>query len=224
MARIRRTRRPRRDPQALKKGDPVYKAVVFDFGNVLCGLDRMAFARAASAHSPLPPEEIDSLVWGGSLEREHETGLLDSHGYYRAVQSLVRLDPDYGYDEFVADYKRIILPNPDGEEGLKAAAAAGARCFVLSNTSWLHACCIFDNEVLASVPEIHVLSYKVGFMKPDRRIWLRLLAYAGLAASECIYVDDVQAYCDAAQGLGFSSVRYDKNEHRLSQILGTMLK
>ena len=42
----------------------MYKAVVFDFGNVLCGLDRMAFARAAARKSRLSPEEIDGLLWG----------------------------------------------------------------------------------------------------------------------------------------------------------------
>ena len=37
----------------------MYKAVIFDFGNVLCGLDRMAFARAAAPYSGLPAEEFD---------------------------------------------------------------------------------------------------------------------------------------------------------------------
>ena len=58
---------------------------------------------------------------------------------------------------------------------------------------------IFGNEVLASIPELHILSYKVGFMKPDRRIWMKLLEYSGLAASDCLYVDDVRAYCDVGR-------------------------
>ncbi|MCX7026071.1 MAG: hypothetical protein NT061_00980 [Spirochaetes bacterium] len=202
----------------------MYKAVIFDFGNVLCGLDRMAFARAAARHSTLSPEEIDSLLWGGGLEVEHETGFLDSRGYYRAVSRLASLSSDYGYEEFVADYKKIILPNPDGETGLVTAAEAGARTFVLSNTSWLHACMIFDNEILASVPEIHVLSYKVGFMKPDPRIWGKILEYSGLSAGDCLYIDDVPSYCEKSEKLGFGAFCYDKSIHNLSHIVENMLK
>jgi glucose-1-phosphatase len=202
----------------------MYNAVIFDFGNVLCGLDRMAFARAAATHSRLSPEEIDGLLWGGSLEVEHETGILDSREYYRAVSRAAGFSPDYGYEAFVADYKKIILPNPDGEKGLIAASAAGRRTFVLSNTSWLHACTIFDNEVLASVPEIHVLSYKVGFMKPDARIWAKVLEYSGLAAEDCLYIDDVPEYCEMAASLGFGAFCYDKKIHNLSHIVGNMLE
>ena len=202
----------------------MYKAVVFDFGNVLCGLDRMAFARAAAGRSRLSPGEIDALLWGGRLEKAHETGGLDSRGYYREVVRIAGLDPGYEYDSFVADYRRIILPNPDGEAGLVAAAAAGMRTFVLSNTSWLHACTIFDNEILASVPEFHVLSYKVGFMKPDARIWAKVLEYSGLPAADCLYVDDVPGYCEKAESLGFGAFCYDKNIHNLSHIVESMVK
>ncbi len=202
----------------------MYKAVVFDFGNVLCALDRMAFARAAAPRSGLSALELDAALWGGSLEREHETGRLDSHGFYRRVAELSGFEPSYSYEEFVSDYRRIILPNPDGETGLKTARDLGARCFVLSNTAFLHAAMIFENETLASIPELHILSYKVGFMKPDPRIWLKLLEYTGLDSGDCYYIDDVQAYCEAAKGLGFGAFCYDRNAHSLSQILRDVLK
>ncbi|MDX9785123.1 MAG: HAD-IA family hydrolase [Spirochaetia bacterium] len=202
----------------------MYKAVVFDFGNVLCGLDRMAFARAAAPRSRLSAEALDAALWGGSLEQEHETGRFDSHVFYRRVAALAGFEPSYSYDMFVHDYRRIILPNPDGEAGLKTARDLGARCFVLSNTAFLHATMIFENEVLASIPELHILSYKLGFMKPDPRIWLKLLEYTGLEANDCLYIDDVQSYCDTAKELGFGAFRYDRTKHFLPQTLKAMLK
>ena len=202
----------------------MFKAVVFDFGNVLSGLDRMAFARAASPHSRMSPEELNSALWGATLEHDHETGLLDSRGYFKAIGEIAGFSVEYGYEAFVEDYKKIILPNPDGEAGLIEARARGARCFVLSNTSWLHACTIFNNETLATIPEIHILSYKVGCMKPDPRIWMKLLEYSGLEAKDCLYIDDVPAYCEKAESLGFGAFNYNKNEHNLSQIVRNMLK
>lgn len=184
----------------------------------------MAFARAAAPHSRVSAEELDRSIWGGALEHDFETGKFDSRAYYERVGRLAGFSPEYSYEQFVADYKKIILPNPDGEAGLIAARERGARTFVLSNTSWLHACMIFDNEVLATIPELHILSYKVGFMKPDLRIWEKMLEYSGLSAGDCLYIDDVRAYCDAAASLGFGAICYDKNVDSLSHIVQNMLK
>ena len=205
-------------------GEQVYKAVVFDFGNVLCGVDRMAFARAVAPYSSLSPEKIDALLWGGSLEKELETGKLDSRGYFSRVAELAGLKPGYGYERFAEDFKCIIQPNPDGEEALKTVADLGLRSFVLSNTSFLHATMIFGNETLARIPEHHILSYKVGVMKPDPEIWKTLLRCSGLRAEDCLYIDDVKAYCEAAKTLGFGAFLYDKNVHNLSRILKNMLQ
>mgnify|MGYP001806092895 FL=1 len=202
----------------------MYKAVIFDFGNVLCGLDRMAFARAAAPFSRLSAEEFDRAVWGGAIEHDSETGKYDSHGHFERIREATGLDSSYAYERFVEDFSRIILPNPDGEAGLVAARNLGARTFVLSNTSWLHARKIFDNETLASIPEVHILSYKVGMMKPDPRIWGKALEYSGLAAADCLYIDDVRPYCDMAVSLGFGAFCYDKTTQNLSHIIQSMLK
>ena len=202
----------------------MYKAIVFDFGNVLCGLDRMAFARAAASHSRLSAEELDSALWGGAFERDFETGKYDSRGYFERVGSFAGFDPDYDYEHFAEDFLKIILPSPDGEAGLTRAKELGARTFILSNTSFLHATKIFRNETLASVPELHILSYKVGVMKPDPGIWLKLLEYSGLEARDCFYIDDVEAYCQVARNLGFGAFRYDKSVHKLSHIVENVLQ
>lgn len=202
----------------------MYKAAIFDFGNVLCEVDRMSFARRAAPFSRLGPEAFDAAIWNGRLEIAHETGALDSHGYYREISRETGLSSDYSYERFVEDYKTIIKPNPDGEAGLVQAKKLGARTFILSNTSWIHGCTIYDNEILATVPELHILSFKVSIMKPDPRIWEILLDYAHLQARECIYVDDAPKNCEASEKLGFATVLYDKNKDNLAQIVRNMLK
>lgn len=202
----------------------MYKAVVFDFGNVLCSVDRFSFAENAARHSRMGPAELDSMLWGGQLERDFETGKFDSREYYRKVSALAGFGVEYDYDRFAEDYRRIIQPNPDGENGLVRANEMGYRTFVLSNTSFLHASMMMCNETLATIPELHILSYKIGCMKPDSGIWLRLLDLARLKAGDCLYIDDVEAYCEAARRLGFAAFRYDKNIHKLSHILGNMLQ
>ena len=201
----------------------MYKAIVFDFGNVLCSLDRESFITKAAAHSRLGEKELFSALWNNGLEQEYETGKFDSHGYYERIKSLASFDAAYDYDAFVADFIQIIQPNPDGEAALVKARDLGYRTFVLSNTAFLHANLIFSNELMATIPELHILSYKVGVMKPNPGIWLKLLEYSGLKAEECFYIDDVQKYCDAARSLGFGAFQYDKNVHNLSQVIENRL-
>jgi len=203
----------------------MYKAVIFDFGNVLCGVERGNFVRKAARHArAMDAEALLNALWGTELEYEFETGKFDSHEYFRRVQALADLDPAYSYEQFVEDYKSIIVPNPDGERGLGTAAGLGVRMFVLSNTSFLHASVIFDNEVLGTYPELYMLSYKLGVMKPDLRIWKRLLEYTRLEPSDCLYVDDIEEYCEAARSLGMSAFCYDFRVHDLSQELKNMLQ
>ncbi|MCE5255215.1 MAG: hypothetical protein LLF89_00035 [Spirochaetaceae bacterium] len=172
----------------------MYKAVVFDYGNVLCTIDRDSFVRKATLHSTLSPEAIRIALWDGKLELDYESGKFDSRKYFALAREAAHLDEDYGFDQFVEDYRQIIQPNPDGERGLSVARDLGARTFVLSNTSFLHARELFSNELLASIPELHILSYKVGVMKPHPRIWLKLLEYAHLEPEDCLYIDDVSEY------------------------------
>lgn len=203
----------------------MYRAVIFDFGNVLCGVDRESFIKKAARRARAEhPEELLRTLWGTDIEYEFETGKIDSREYFRRVQKLADLEPSYSYEEFVEDYKGIITSNPDGERGLLAAVQHGARIFVLSNTSFLHASVIFDNELLGTYPELYILSYKVGAMKPDLRLWKKILEYTRLAPEDCLYIDDIEEYCQAARSLGMGAFRYDFRAHNLSQVLNNMLK
>jgi len=203
----------------------MYSAVIFDFGNVLCGVDRESFIRKAAGRSRISnPEERLRMLWGTDIEHEFETGRIDSREYFKRVQVLADLDPEYSYDQFVEDYKHIIVPNLDGEKGLLTAIELGMRTFVLSNTSFLHASVIFDNELLGTYPELYILSYKVGVMKPNILIWKKLLDYTRLDPKTCLYIDDIEAYCEAARSLGMSAFCYNIQQHNLSRELRNMIE
>lgn len=201
----------------------MYKAVVFDFGNVLCRVDRNALSEALVAHCPHDPETIGKLLWGGTLETEFETGRLDSRAYFAAMKQKLGACDSLDYATFREAFMLILSPNPDGIEALKYAHSRGLRTFILSNISFFHATWIFDDETLATIPELYILSYKVGAMKPDPLIWNRVLEYSGLRASECLYIDDIKAYCEAALSLGFGGIIYDFRSQNLSRELERVL-
>ena len=200
-----------------------HEAVVFDFGNVLCRINRAAFSEALAAHCPHDPGTIGRLLWGDDLEKDNETGKIDSRTHHAKVRERIGAADSLDYETFRKAYMLILEPNPDGIEALRYARARGARIFILSNIAFLHATWIFSDENLATIPELHILSYKVGVMKPDPLIWRKLLGYTGLAAEDCLYVDDIEEYCVTARSLGFDVLKYDFRLQNLSRELENVL-
>jgi len=172
-------------------------------------LDRPATDRAFAVHCGLSPEEVGSRIWSEGLLIDLETGKIDAREHFERVRNALGAEDSWTYEEYEEEFMRCILPHPPGRAALRAASDAGLRTFILSNTSFLHSRVIFLDETLASLPELYALSYKIGFMKPDPRIWLWLLERANLKPEDCVYVDDVDAYCQAAGDLGMGTVTYD---------------
>jgi FMN phosphatase YigB (HAD superfamily) len=185
------------------------QAIVFDFGNVLCRVDRSLCNQALATHSRLDVEEVGRRVWGGDIERDAETGRISAQEHFRRIKEAIGGEEAWDYPSFVAEYRSAILPYPAGEAALRGARRLGLRCFILSNTSFIHSHCIFSNETCCTVPELHALSFKLGWMKPDPRCWTWLLERAGLTAADCIYVDDLPEYCAAAAALGFRTIQHE---------------
>jgi HAD superfamily hydrolase (TIGR01509 family) len=57
-----------------------------------------------------------------------------------------------------------------------------------------------------------VLSYEVGLMKPDRRIYELTLRRFGLTAAQTVFVDDVLANVEGARAAGLHGIHYQNPE------------
>jgi glucose-1-phosphatase len=201
----------------------VIRAVAFDFGNVLCRLERDKANSAMAAHAGIPPEEIGRRVWGGAIERDSETGRISASEHFERVKAAIGADGSWSYGEFAEEFGLAISPFPEGEAAVEGVAALGLRSFIVSNTNYIHSLKIFGREILATRPELYALSFKIGAMKPDPRIWLWLAERSGLSPAECLYVDDIEVYCAAARGLGFPALRYHFSSGNLLQAIEQLL-
>lgn len=77
----------------------------------------------------------------------------------------------------------------------------------LSNASdnWLSE--LFTQEQIKLFDQI-VLSCDVKLAKPDHKMYEIIADKLGIATSECIFVDDIERYCVAAEEVGMKSIRY----------------
>ena len=199
------------------------EAVVFDFGNVLTMVDRLACCRALGRHTTLSAENIAARIWGGEIERLSETGVWDSLEHFHRIRDAIGAQADWGHVQFLEEFAAGFVINPEGVEAMRLARRMGRRVFVLSNCSYNHARFLFHQEDLVRIPEGHVFSFKVGVMKPDPLIWRHLLETRCLAPERCLYIDDIAAFCRAAEALGLRSIHYVKGKTDLLGDIGRAL-
>lgn len=187
------------------------RAVVFDYGNVLALHDRREICRRLSVHSPMSAEEILPRIYGNELEFDSETGKIDSHEHFRRIKERIHGEADWSYEEFAGEFKNVFELNGEAVRALELAARK-LRVFILSNTTYLHALWMFEQEVLATLPELYFLSFKLGVMKPDPEIFRIMLRTGSLTCEECLYIDDLPEFCGAAATLGINALLYRRGQ------------
>ncbi len=199
-----------------------YAGIVFDVGSVLARVDYDVISQNLGRHSPLAPAEIRRHLLGSDLEFDSETGKYDSREYFRRVKSRIQGAADWRYDQFAAEFKSGLELTADGESALRYTAAR-ARVFLMSNTGYLHAQWIFEQEVLATLPEQHFFSFREGVMKPDPKIWQIFFTRTGLTPQTCLFIDDRLVNCQSAARLGVNVIDFDVEKVSLLDVVKSRL-
>lgn len=196
--------------------------VVFDFGNVLAKVERLKICAHLAHYSPYSPEEVCARIYNNDIEYDSETGKYDSREHYLRIKERIQGNHGWTYEQFYREYKDGLSLNPEGIKALEMAAAQ-KRVFILSNISYLHALWLFEQEILITLPELHIFSFKVGVMKPDPEIWQTMMRLGSVKPDECLYIDDVEHYCQTAERLGLNTIHYRWGHTNLSGELSRWL-
>jgi epoxide hydrolase-like predicted phosphatase len=109
-------------------------------------------------------------------------------------------------------------------EALRRARAAGLKTGLISN-SWGRG--RYDRDSFSELFDGVVISGEVGLYKPQPEIFRLGAECVGLAAAECVFVDDLRENCDGAEAVGMTAVLHrgaDASLERLEQLLGLRLR
>ena len=187
------------------------KAVIFDFGKVICDFDIGLFLARAAAYSPNSTESLRSAM--NSLKDvsiRYETGLMTSDDYYREICRTASLR--MSRDEFIRAYADIFTPIPTTFDLIRQLAPR-YRLGLLSNTGeWHFEYAIRTTDIFPLFDTV-TLSYEAKSMKPDRRIYEDALRKLGLPAAACAYIDDMPENVDAGRTLGLRAIHYTTPEN-----------
>jgi putative hydrolase of the HAD superfamily len=184
----------------------MYKAIIFDLGNVLVQFD---FERGYQALEDLCPHaaaEIRQRIAATDLVERFETGLIEPHDFVAQLSRLIDLHVDY--DRFCSLWNSIFT-DPLIPEAMLEGLAASYRLLLLSNTNAIHFEMIRENYPTLRHFHDLVLSFEVHAMKPRHEIFQAVLERSGCRPEECFYTDDIAAYVEAAQRLGIDAVQFE---------------
>ena len=164
----------------------------------------LAMGRAAEIHGEHPlfaleRGEISEREFADRLERELPDGF-----------SLTRLREVY-FERLVPNVPMIAFARELRERGLRTA-------LLTNNVREWEPLWRAKLPELDEIFEVVVDSAFVGMRKPDPQIYELTVERMGIAASDCVFLDDLEVNCEAARALGMSAVRFEDTGRAIEAI------
>lgn len=186
--------------------------VIVDLGGVVIDLDR---TRCVTAFERLGLSNADSML--GLYKQEEpflsiETGIITVGSFYDGLREMTK--SDISDEDFENAFNEFLVALPVQRlQTLRNMRAQGYRVYMISNTNaimydgWIKEAFMQEGLHVGDYFDGIITSFAEGVCKPDPRIFEILLNRYGLEPSESVLLDDSEANCEAARGLGMHAVR-----------------
>jgi FMN phosphatase YigB (HAD superfamily) len=190
--------------------------VVFDLGKVLVDFDYTIAARKIASRGKMLAEKIYEFIALSPLLLKYETGLITREDFFNAVCESTGYSGDIEeFGGFFADIFTPIDPMVELHSGLRKA---GVPTYIFSNTNDLAISHIRKNFPFFNNFDGYILSYEVGAMKPDAKIYEALEKMAGKRGPDVLYLDDRLENLSAGAARGWQVILQETPEKTLAAI------
>jgi epoxide hydrolase-like predicted phosphatase len=205
---------------------PPRRGLLVDFGGVLT-TDIFASFTAFCELEGLEPDIVAKLFRhdpaGRQLLFDLETGAMPEEEFEPKFAALLGLSEERGpglIDRLFGGMR----PDHAMLNAVRAAKDAGVKTGLLSN-SWGKG--RYDRSQFPVLFDGVVISGEVGVRKPDEAIYKLAAESVGLAAKECVFVDDLAGNLKPARDLGMATVHHTsagETVPQLEKLLGVRLR
>ncbi len=195
-------------PAETRKNTPI-QAIISDFGGVICTFDYGIFCRRLAHRTGISAERIHGCSFGGELQISLESGQLSGPAYHQRL--MAQLAIRVPYEDFCETYGDIFNEVPAVVD-LLTRLRPTHRLVLLSDTNEIHFGFVRPRLRALRLFDHFVLSYEIGAMKPDARIYQEAVRLAGVPASACVFIDDRLANVEGARRAGLQAVQFQSVE------------
>ncbi len=184
------------------------RAVIFDLGNVLIDFDYRIGVKRIAPVSQKNPQEIIDLFFNSTLTNDFEEGKLSLDDFFKEVKAALGLK--IGFSEFLPIWNEIFYMT---EENKKIFQLAGNlknnyKLALLSNVNILHLDYIKKEFPVFDIFDHVFASCELGLIKPDPRIYQKVISILQCQPAEIFYTDDREELIEASKKLGLRAFIY----------------
>jgi putative hydrolase of the HAD superfamily len=183
-----------------------YSVIVFDLGNTLIKFDHNISAKKLANLFRLDSKKIYETFFDSDITRAFDRGLISPREFYKRAIALFSIK--LPYKDFVSIWCDIFWED-EGACDLARRLKKLYKLFLISNVNRLHFEYIQRKFDIISVFDEIILSFLVGAMKPDKKIFDEMVNRAGGDRSSVLYIDDRNDLVSEARLLGIDSIKYE---------------
>jgi glucose-1-phosphatase len=184
----------------------VIQAIIFDLGQVLIPFDFDRAYAQMTARCGLGAAQIRGRIRAAGLVPDYESGRIESRDFVARIGDILEISLDF--DEFCGIWSSIFLPETLVPESFVEGLRRRYRLVLLSNTNEIHYTMLEKQYPILGHFDAYTLSYKVGAMKPEARIYADAVAKADCAPERCFFTDDIAEYVEGARRYGIDAVQF----------------
>ena len=183
-----------------------FSAIVFDLGNVLIPFDySKAINKLNEVENGLGNRFYDFFKSNYNLHREFEIGKISEKEFINKILSIV----DHKIDEkTLCKYYADIFSLNEDVISLLPIMKKNYKLFLLSNTDSIHKKYGWEKYDFLKYFDKLILSFEVGAVKPDEKIFREVEKASELPSSEHFFIDDIQEYVEGAKNVGWDAVQF----------------
>ena len=184
------------------------KTLFFDFGNVLIYFDKQKIYRQLATVLEVRESSLQQALAATSWEDDYELGKISSMDLYHKLITLTGKKTCFA--TVAKATTEIFSPNQAIIPILQQLKRLGHQLVILSNTQELH-----YHFAFVHYPHFHyfdkkVLSYEVGYKKPDPRIYYKALDMAACEKEAAFFIDDLEENIVGAKNIGLQGLQFNQ--------------
>lgn len=183
----------------------MYQAIIFDIGGVLVDWNPRDYLMERFGHKAVE-EKVYSITFGSSEWIQLDGGLLSRYAAEKIMmEKAQKADCEFEVREVLDNWTRILKPRHRIIDLAHNLKKNGYAIYYLSNIA---------ADTLAYVQEMGILdefdggvaSCDVCCCKPQQEIYSMFLKKYGLAAADCVFIDDTDANVRGAFDAGITAI------------------
>jgi FMN phosphatase YigB (HAD superfamily) len=182
------------------------EALLFDLGKVLIDFNFETGVEALHASCSISRDRFEQVLWDKAWIRRYERGEISTTEFHEYLCHTA--DLKMGLPAFRQTWSSVFLPDLLVSEDLLAELKRRYPLILVSNTNEGHFEYIRANYRVLDYFDQHVLSYEVGSLKPDRKIFEYAIAAANYPPEALFFTDDREENILAARQLGIHAHQF----------------